>query len=144
MQKKKNKINKIIISQVVITITGFLILSVMIVSLMDRVVSRENEINKEIKEFQEENRRLEGQRNELKNTIEYLDSEQFTLEHARKNLNLKKINEEVIIIKGGKSYNDGVGKTANNRYEANKEIEVEVINKNLQNWWNFFFNRRSL
>ncbi len=138
MQKKKNKINKIILFQVLITILGLIIIVAITVPLTNKVALKQHRINKEIIELQNEADRLEGTEKELRETIEYLESNQFTIDQARVNLNLKNKDEEVVVIKSNKNYKEE--KTDINRYEINKEKVIIRKDNNLDKWWKYFFN----
>ncbi len=60
-------------------------------------------INEEIKKLELQAKELEGKNNNLKNVLEYMQSDQFAEKEARTKLNYKKPGESVVVIEGSPS-----------------------------------------
>jgi cell division protein FtsB len=57
-------------------------------------------IDKEIQELELQAKELEGKNNNLKNVLDYMQSDQFVEKEARTKLNYKKPGESVVVIEG--------------------------------------------
>lgn len=62
-------------------------------------LNKRSRLDREIEQLKVELARNQAQNNDFKKMIEYLDSDQFALEQAKLNLNLKKDGEKVVSIK---------------------------------------------
>lgn len=62
-------------------------------------LNKRSRLDREIEQLKAELARNQAQNNDFKKMIEYLDSDQFALEQAKLNLNLKKDGEKVVSIK---------------------------------------------
>lgn len=111
-------------------LVGFFILVLLFFPLFNKI-SKKNNLNNEIKDLNAEIERLEGGNKKLKNMVAFLESDEFTEEEARLNLNLKKEGEEVVVIK-----------TRNEEKQGTHLVKNLEINKknNIKNWLNYFFN----
>ncbi len=123
-RKSKNKwLNKVIF------IFLLLVLIFIILNLV-KSLQKKNQITEEITLLQNEIQNLEKQNLELKELIEYFNSDAYIEERARISLGLKKQGEKVIILpeaRGGKE----------NEYKTG---EKNVLAKtNPQKWWDYFF-----
>ncbi len=104
---------------------GFLI---MILFPLAKTYTQKKILEKEIAEVQKEIDSFERDNQEMKEMIEYLQSEQFLEEQARLNLNLKKPGEQVVVINN----------EARN-LEVKESEQNEVEGGNLAKWWRYFF-----
>lgn len=97
-------------------------------------------VNKEIKTLKEEISRESSKNNNLKNFIEYLNSDQYVEEKARTNLNYKNENETVVVIKDPSISSEDKLRD-NFAYTSNKvdQYNDEKI-QNAKNWIKYFFN----
>lgn len=97
-EKRKSFINKILFSQITLSVFGLLII-IVISCPLSKNISKQYEINKEVKAMEKEIIDLESKHLGLKDVITYLESDQFVQEQARLNLNYRKGGEEVVVIK---------------------------------------------
>ncbi len=86
-------------------------------------------IDIEIKEAQAEIERFSAKNQEIKEVINYLESDQAVEDQARLNLGLKKAGEKVVVI--------------SDRPQVAESLPSAASSKNLSNphkWFNYFFN----
>jgi cell division protein FtsB len=107
---------------------------------LSKKLKKQYTINKEIKQLKEEINEEESRNTSLKKFIEYLDSDQYTEEKARTNLNYKNENEVVVVVK------DNIAPRQNPQEETftytsnSKEILNDTRLENINNWFNYFLN----
>jgi len=132
-KRKQKKINGFVSKP---TTLSFLILLIIIaISIpLFKNIKKQYEINKEISSLEQEIINFENQNSELKKTFEYLESDQFVSEQARKNLNYKKEGEKVVVIKTIEQQNN----ITNEKKIFSKESN-DNSNSNLVLWWRYFF-----
>ena len=97
-EERKSKISQLLTNQKVLTLLGLLIIVLISLPLARNIIQR-RKIDFEIKELEEEVKKVESKNNDFKRMIEYLESNQFIEEQARLNFGLKKNGEEVAVIK---------------------------------------------
>lgn len=140
MRRRTEKYNfgKIIFHPIFVGVIGFCILVYITIPIV-RNAQKQKRINDEIRELEKEVTRLDGNNTDLKKMINYLNSDQFVLEQARLNLNYKKDQEAVVVIKNldGKQDGGGVGKQVFNINEEKKEKNI-FKDSNFYKWWQFF------
>ena len=127
-------------NQIVLSILGVLIV-VAISMPLAKNLSKQYKVNKEITQLSQEINDLDGKNEELKNLIDYLETDQFTDQQARLNLNYKKNGENVLVIKSkDDNYSsDDLNNSIKSLYKINNTKEVK--NKEVSNplrWWNYF------
>jgi len=88
--------------------------------------SKQRVINSELEELKTEIAQFEKNNLDLQTLMDYLQSEEALQEQARVNLNLKKADEEVIVIEPFMAQDDVI------------EFEEKESN-NRQRWFNYFF-----
>ena len=142
-QKRKNFINRILFNQITLSVFGLLII-IAISYPLAKNVSKQYEINKEIKELEKEITDMESKNLELKNFISYIESDQFAQEQARLNLNYKKEGEEVVVIKNkdeeiNSEKTSQPDKTIYSIRGLDKEEDKKRINNPVR-WRRYFFN----
>jgi cell division protein FtsB len=129
MKKELNA--KRILSSKLFLFLGIIILGFLIFSF-GRKFLESREIDGEIKEAGDEIAILEAKNNELKDFLDFLNTDTFLEQEARLKFNLQKPGESVVIIPGiGEKGEDERSKT-----------EVAADNEALSNpgkWWNYFF-----
>lgn len=143
-KRKKTKLQIFLSSSTFITLLGFVVIALIFVPLVKNV-KKQVSVNKEIDNLQKEILNLEKKNTELKGLITYLNSEEFTEEQARLNLNYKKEGEEVVVIKEKNSnlaMRDADMESVNSIYnikglEDKKQQEKE---KNIKKWLKYFLN----
>lgn len=140
-QKRKNFIDRILFNQITLSVFGLLII-IAISYPLAKNVSKQYEINKEITELEKEIINLEGKSSGLKSAIGYIESDQFTQEQARLNLNYKKEGEEVVVIKNkdeeiNSEETSQPNKTIYSIRGLNKEKDKKKINNPIR-WWRYF------
>jgi len=94
--KKEIKTKKIIIN-LLITILGVILLIGVFIGIYKNY-KKQSKINQEIEDIESEISAIDQKNNELKEMIDYLNSDEFVLERARLNLNFKREGEEVVVI----------------------------------------------
>ncbi|MFA4941598.1 MAG: septum formation initiator family protein [Patescibacteria group bacterium] len=134
MIKKENKnfISKILYSQKFLALVG-LVLIVLISFPLARSISKRYQIDKEISDLDKEIAEVETKNKDLKQLINYLESDQFVEEKARLNLGLKKEGESVVVIKEDLLVASG-SPSGGDKSGASENFS------NFQKWWNYFFN----
>lgn len=105
-----------------------LIFLVMIIIPLVRTYSQRRLVEKEINEVKQQIDDFESQNQELKDLVAYLQSDQSLEEQARRNLNLKKPGEQVIVIED-KALNTASTSASSSGEEGG----------NLGKWWRYFF-----
>ncbi|MFA5753775.1 MAG: septum formation initiator family protein [Patescibacteria group bacterium] len=105
-----------------------LIFLVMIIIPLVRTYSQRRLVEKEINEVKQQIDDFESQNQELKDLVAYLQSDQSLEEQARRNLNLKKPGEQVIVIED---------KTSG--LETDIASSSDDSGGNLGKWWRYFF-----
>jgi len=133
-RENKNFISRILYSQKFLALVG-LVLIVLISFPLARSISKRYQINKEIKDLDKEIGEVETQNKDLKQLINYLESDQFVEEKARLNLGLKKEGENVVVIKETALAN------SDSTAEENKAASLKNFS-NTKKWWNYFFNNK--
>lgn len=140
-KKKLNIFKRIFINQVVIFILGLIIISAVSFPLVKNF-NKQHEINKEIKNLEEQVSLLEGKNIELNEILSYFESDQFVDEQARLNLNYKKEGETVVVIKDKNKIINNIDNNNLSLYQdggLNKKIPAVRIS-NADRWWLYFFN----
>lgn len=106
----------------------FLVILVAIAFPLVRSTSQRKMIEKEITDMKKDNESYRNKSQELKNMIDYLQSDVSLEEQARLNLGLKKSNEVVVVVNRQKSL------------EASSSIGVEENRiTNWRHWLHYFF-----
>jgi cell division protein FtsB len=131
-KRRQKNINGFISKPTTLSVLALLIIIAISIPLFKNI-KKQYEINKEISSLEQEIKNFENQNSELKKTFEYLESDQFVSEQARKNLNYKKEGEEVVVIKTIDKQNTTKDK---------KDFSQEFNNTPASNpilWWRYFF-----
>lgn len=97
-----------------------------------------NEVNREIAGLEAEITDLNKRNSDLRRLIDYLESDQFVDEQARRNLNLKKPGEEVVVIDDGSEA--AVRPEQEEIYRLASELPKEKKPANPVKWFEYFFN----
>ncbi|NLZ74292.1 septum formation initiator family protein [Candidatus Falkowbacteria bacterium] len=105
-----------------------LVFILLIIFPLAKVYTQKRIVEKEINEVKEEIAVFEKTNQDLRQMIDYLQSDQSLEEQARLNLNMKKPGEQVVVIE-----NLPIATTAD---EINKNTTSE---SNFKKWWNYFF-----
>lgn len=120
----------------------FIILIVLTINLAQESYKK-YQLKKEISELKLEIDRLEGNKEQLSNLMEYFKNDSYLEQEARVKLNLKKPGEKVVILSRDSVTNDNVKVSQSGALEiGNQEIELEDINLETANywkWWEYFF-----
>ena len=127
IKRPNSFIYRLVSNQRFLAIIGLLFLLIIVFPLA-RTYSQRRLIEEEIKGVQSEIAEFEAKNNDLKDVIAYLESDQSLEEQARRNLNMKKPGEQVIVINNIES----------NIKEINEEKEKSQKN-NFKKWWDYFF-----
>ena len=120
----------------------FIILIVLTINLAQESYKK-YQLKKEISELKLEIDRLEGNKEQLSNLMEYFKNDSYLEQEARVKLNLKKPGEKVVILSRDSVTNDNVKVSQSGALEiGNQEIELEDIDLEMANywkWWEYFF-----
>lgn len=139
---KQNLLKRILFNQKTLALLGLAII-VLISFPLAKNISQRYRISQEIKELEAEINNLENQNTNLKEFIDYLESDQFVEERARLNLGLKKEGEEVAVISGEYSEIQNNGNkeegAATGIFGMEKEEPAKPVG-NPRKWWKYFFN----
>jgi cell division protein FtsB len=89
------------------------------------------QIRQEIRSLQDEIVRLESDKIDTLEILDYVKSDEYVEEKARTELNLVYPGEKMMIIDGN---------IKNDRQIKNDVVKSKNSNSNLKKWWDFFFN----
>lgn len=106
----------------------FLLISIAICFPLVRSVSKKRIVEKEIAEMKAENEAYANRSKELREVIDYLQSDASLEEQARLNLGLKKSNEAVVVVSRQTS-----------KSTTTSVSEIEDRTTNWRRWINYFF-----
>ncbi|MBU4455040.1 septum formation initiator family protein [Patescibacteria group bacterium] len=137
---KKNLLTRFLLNKKTLALVGLAVI-VLISFPLAKNISQRYKISQEIKELEAEINNLENQNTNLKEFMNYLESDQFVEERARLNLGLKKEGEEVAVISGEPLENNGNKEesAATGIFGIEKEEPDEPAG-NPRKWWRYFFN----
>lgn len=108
-----------------------IIFGLLIIVASGKGIIRRLQVEKEIKNLQEEIKKLENKNTELQALIEYFQTESYAERQAREKLNLQKGGERAVII------------SENTSEELPLEKDKKTEEKsNLKKWWDFFFGEK--
>lgn len=134
--KRKNYFIELISKPVFITLLSLTVLVVIMLPLV-RNIKQQYAINSEIAQLDNEIKSFEAKNLSLKEKMKYLQSDQFTNEQAKLNLNYKKEGEEVVVIstttENPKSSDD------HTNLNESEKIEITSSSSNPARWWHYFF-----
>ncbi len=126
MTYRKNTIIKIFQSRIFLIIL-LLITIISALRLSNEIIKR-NKINNEISRLKNQMQQLRNEQKSLSSLLNYLQSDAYIEEEARKKFNLAKPGETIIVINNPTDNNNNVTKSSNDN----------VIN----HWWGYFFNNK--
>ncbi len=106
-----------------------LVFLVLIIFPLARTYSQKRAVEKEITDVKKQISEFESTNKDLKDMIDYLNSDQSLEEEARLNLNLKKSGEQVVVI------ND-----VENKLITSSIVAPAKNKNNLAKWRDYFFN----
>jgi cell division protein FtsB len=106
----------------------FLLISIAICFPLVRSISKKRIVEKEIAEMKAENEAYANRSKELREVIDYLQSDASLEEQARLNLGLKKSNEAVVVVNRQTS-----------KSTTTSVSEIEDRTTNWHRWINYFF-----
>lgn len=93
---------------------------------------KNNQINQEVAGLEENIQQLEKDSLELKELVEYFNSQAYIEEKARIDLGLKKVGEKVVIVTNSR------GKNLSAQI-PDQAAPQQLITSNPQRWWQYFF-----
>ena len=162
MNKRKNTLARILFNPKVLAFLGLAVI-VLISFPIAKNASQRHNINKEVRELEEEIKLIGEKNTNLQKLINYLSSDQYVEEHARLNFGLKKQGEQAVVVDtlGGSSapvggVNEGHSQNAENANLANDKDGVKLTKSiynipgldkvqpkkpvsNPEKWWKYFF-----
>lgn len=107
----------------------FLLIIMAIIFPLARSLSQKKVIEKEIAEMKRDNEIYRNKNEDLREMIEYLQSDISLEEQARLNLGLKKANEDVVVV----------NRQSVAQVTSVSEVAVNSRNINWDKWLNYFF-----
>jgi len=120
----------------------FIILIILTINLAQESY-RKYQLKKEISELKLEIDRLEGNKEQLSNLMEYFKNDSYLEQEARVKLNLKKPGEKVVILSRDSVTDDNVRVSQSGALAIeNQENELEDVDLKTANywkWWEYFF-----
>lgn len=97
--------------------------------------SKKKEIQKEIKELQEEAQKVSKENSDFQERIDYFGSQSYKELEAKDKLNLQRPGENVVVIKPSQT-KDILVKTEE---QKPREMPAADARSNLEKWWDYFF-----
>ncbi len=131
-KESKNKFRSKIFSLRLLIFVGLILIIFFSISL-GKEMYRKYQINKEITSVQEEINSLEQENKEMRDLIEYLNTNSFKEIQARQQLGLQKEGEQAIAIQSAPEEIQ----SATRGEEAVKEEQANTIK-----WWTYFFGKQ--
>lgn len=129
IKNNKNIFTKIISDRRFIALIGLVIIALISFPLAKNV-SQRYRADKEIKELEEEIKKIAEKNSELSRLVEYFGSEEYLEEEARLNFGLKKQGETAAVI----SQKDSAVISGENQSD-----ETSSADNNFKRWRNYFF-----
>lgn len=130
---KKDKFLKRFLSSKIFFILGIVILGFLLLALLNKFFES-REIDREIKESEQEIARLEDKNSELGELLNYLNTDDFLEEEARLKFNMQKPGESVMVVPGG-------GESEPNKKDLAALTDEEKFRSNPAKWWDYFFSQ---
>ncbi|HNW56046.1 MAG TPA: septum formation initiator family protein [bacterium] len=98
---------------------------------------------REINQIKQEVDRLEKKNQDIEKIVEYLDSKEFIEEEARLKFDLKKPNEQIIVVQKATIATNTIGLASSSIFDlpAPKEAR-EPLSHNPKQWFNYFFAKK--
>jgi len=111
---------------------GGMVVLVFLSTAFFRAYYRNYQVEREIKNLQDEIKRLEAKRIETIDILQYVKSPAYAEEKARTELNLTKDGEQMAIISGGSA-------SVNRGGQAKENLVNFTYLSNPLKWWRYFF-----
>jgi len=126
MRLGRNIVKKLLQSRVFL---AFLLLATVLSFVrLSNELARRTKINNEIATLRAQTIQLKQEQIDLSSLIEYLNTDEYIEDAARKKLNYSKPGEQLIIVEDGNT-------------EKTKDLTSrDSIQTNVQLWWDYFFN----
>jgi len=132
-QRKKNFFSRVLFSPITFSLIGLIILVLISIPLVKKI-NQKYRIDQEIKDLEREIVELENNNTNLKEVVDYLESDQFVEEQARLQFGLKKEGEEAVVIKI-----EEAEQQQTNERTGNLTGGKIIFNNNLGKWFSYFF-----
>lgn len=131
---KKDKFFKRFLSSRIFFILGVVIFGFLLFALLNKFFES-REIDREIKESEEEIARLETKNSELRELLSYLDTDAFLEQEARLKFNMQKPGESVMVVPEGR-------RDEQNKKDLAALSAEEKFKSNPAKWWDYFFSQQ--
>lgn len=128
IKQRSGIVNRIIYDQKFLAFCGVVVI-ILICFPLSKNINQRREVNKEIKNLNDEISGMENKNKDMKELISFLESDQFVEEQARLNLGLKKKGESVVVVKENKISLEDIA-----------HINSEKNLTNPQRWIKYFLN----
>ncbi|PIR93202.1 hypothetical protein COT99_01930 [Candidatus Falkowbacteria bacterium CG10_big_fil_rev_8_21_14_0_10_43_10] len=137
--KKESFLRRSILSSKFFSALALFIIILIAFPLVKKI-NQQRILNREIKELEEEVARVDNKNEDLRELIDYLNSDSFAEKEARVNLDMRKPGEKVVIFKddGASDANKSEVETVFNIPGLDKGAE-QVKKTNSQKWRAYFF-----
>lgn len=126
--KTQSKFKKVLFSKVVIALLVVLVVSIGYLEF--KQLSKRSKYNKEIEELQKQEQELISKNQALKDSLEYLNNDEYREKIARQQLNLKKDGEIVV------NFPPAVSAPA-------EQDNTNKSETNPKKWWRYFFTNQN-
>ncbi len=135
--KSREKIKHSLFSRFFVVLV--ILVSILLIFGIAREYMSRNELDNEINQLEDELQRLKVQKKDFLSSIESYDSDFFVEQEARTKFDMKKPNEQVVII----PISGIVNNQDNNSdvLDSNKQMDQNQLN--IMQWWQYFFGIKS-
>lgn len=117
----------------ILVFLGLIVLSFAAYSV-SKVVSRKNQVEKEISALKEEAEKISRENGDLKDKLSYFESRDFQEKEVRDKLSLQAPDENLVVVKPGPS-GEKQENLVSDVAENNSSENIPIYKK----WWDYFF-----
>jgi len=131
-------IKRILSSKIFLFLSLLAVIWVGLVSV--RAYYKKNQLNQEIASLKDQIGKLDKQDQDLSQLIEYFNNQDFLEKEAKDKLNLKKGDENVVMVPEAAIGQEISSESATSSKQS-QEIQPSQEENNLVKWWKFLFGR---
>ncbi len=141
IKNKRSLLKRLLFNQKFLALVGLTIIILISIPL-SKNISQRYKINQQVKQLQQDIANLHNKNDLLKQSITYLESDQFVEEQARLKLGLKKEGESVAVVETqpnqGNKQNE-IATTSIFNIPGLATVQPTKPVTNPQRWWKYFF-----